>query len=82
MKPNFAKVNDIGSLVMGSSWKFPSRAGHFNFRAETELDFFFGYIAFLAANFFFLVLQISQPKNHSFNNKKQYYSPQRTPKIK
>ena len=44
----------MDSLVMGSSWNFPAQAsssyegsepsqaelGHFNFRAETELDFF------------------------------------------
>ena len=48
-------------LVMGSSWKFPARAspsyedsepsraelGHFNFRAENELDFFFDIQLFL-----------------------------------
>ena len=55
----------IGNFkVMSLSWNFPSwaepswkvsepsRDGHFNFRAETELDFFW-YIAFIAPNFFF-----------------------------
>ena len=29
-------------VVMSPSWNFPARAelGHFNFQAETELDFF------------------------------------------
>jgi hypothetical protein len=39
---------------MSSSWTFKARAepGHFNFRAETELDFFLC-IAFLAQNMYF-----------------------------
>ena len=54
-----------GSTLIQSS----SRAKHFIFWA------FFGFVLF------FLVLKISLPKNHSFNNKKQYYLPQRTLKI-
>ena len=60
--------SDAYLLVMSSSWNFPSwaepksfraelsLAGHFNFWAETELDFFYMCIAFF-----------SQSKNHSFN---------------
>ena len=47
--------NSMEFLVMGSSWNFPARGspsyessepsqaelGHFNFRAETELKFFY-----------------------------------------
>jgi hypothetical protein len=40
---------------------------HFNFRAETELDFFFMY-SFFSSNifFFFLLLPIFEPENQSF----------------
>ena len=42
-----------------------SEPRHFNFRAETELDFFLC-IAFLAQNiYFFLLLLISEPENQS-----------------
>ena len=62
-------------LVMGLSWNFQlsqvelksfraesSRAGHFNFWAETELDFFM-YCFSSSKYIFFLLLPIPEPEN-------------------
>ena len=45
--------------------RLSSRAGHFNFRAETELDFFLIHKAFLS-------LKTLDPKISNFKEKKYY----------